>query len=313
MKKIAIDLMGNTHDPKTLQESLCKYFFKDIHLIFIGTEDHHIKKPHTSFILAENYIPSQASPLKDRKKYQNSSLAIGLNLLKDKKADVFISCGNTGALMCYSKILLKTLKPISRPSLLASIPLKNKTVAIIDVGANIHCKEDLFKDFAILGLCFQKTKGLKNPTIGLLNIGTEAIKGSTKMQKIYLDLQKLSKKKSFSFYGNVEPKDIFQGNIDVLVTDGFSGNIFLKTSESLANFILDHIYSEKNSTINSLKKYLHYENYPGAVLCGIDSLVIKCHRYSSKKALIHAIKEGISLLENNFISSMKKNINKYFS
>lgn len=311
--KIAIDLMGNDIDPKSLFESI-KSYYKDsnIQFIFIGTEKLKEEK-NFSFLKAQNFIRIDENPILAFKKKKNSSIYLGIKLLKTRQVDCFISAGNTGALMSFSKIMLNMLSNISRPSLLVNMPSKQKTLSVLDVGANISFKSKFLIESVFLGYAFQKTKNIKNPKIGLLNIGSEEKKGTSYIQKAYLEIKKLQKKhKFFQFLGNIEGKEVFEKDLDVLVTDGFTGNIFLKTSEGMANLILNKISKYKvskykdSSFMDGLKSYLHYAKYPGALLLGVDALIIKCHSYSSKEAFISAINGAIFYLKKDFLNEFKK-------
>ncbi len=179
-------------------------------------------------------------PLIAVRRKKDSSLCQGLQYLKEKKIDAFVSAGNTGALLFAAKTTLKTLKGIDRPALLALLPTKKKEVAVLDVGANLSLKPDHIVQFAQMGIAYQKSRGIENPIVGLLNIGIEAKKGTPQLQEAYLKLDAMNRDQPF-FAGNIEGKDVFHGNIDVLVTDGFTGNVFLKTAEGIAAFILEQL------------------------------------------------------------------------
>jgi glycerol-3-phosphate acyltransferase PlsX len=310
--KIAIDLAGSDTKEELITKTLIKsYKNSTIFFILIGTK--HFKKPlpkNFSFIKAKNIISHDDTIIKALRRKKSSSISIGINLIKTKKADAFISAGNTKALLSLGKIYLNTLtNKISRPFLLALLPSKNKTLAVLDVGANALCKTQFLTESALLGIAFKNWQGIKKPKLGLLNIGSEEKKGTSKIQQAYLKLKKLSSKKDskFEFLGNIEGKEVFKGEIDILVTDGFTGNVFLKTSEGIANFIIDTLSQNKllKQNLSNLKKYLHYEKYPGALLCGVNGIIIKCHGYSSVESFLSAIEGAINFFEKNLLSSMK--------
>lgn len=307
--KIAIDLTQSEYRESELLEKILKNDFnKKINFIFIGNK----KKPNKKifFIRAKSKIEKKENPLLAVRKKKDCPIHIGINLLKNKEADAFISCASTAALMSCSKMLLNSF--LKRPALLVLMPSKkNKnSFAVLDVGANLSKKSNILTEFAFLGSAFQKTRNIKKPVVGLLNIGSEEKKGTEELRKTYFELKELSQKYNlFTFAGNIEGKEVFEGNIDVLVTDGFTGNVFLKTSEGIANMVLEKIVQskEKFSTFTSyLKNHLHYEKYRGAILLGLDELVIKCHGYSSPTSFISAIKGACDLVENNTIVSIKK-------
>ncbi len=313
--KIAIDLMGSDNAPHSLLQACLIEDFKNIKFVFIGTKElEHFSIPKKdSFVTAKNFITMEENPLLAIRRKKDSSIGIGMRLLKEKKVDAFVSAGSSGALMSLGKMKLPMLKNISRPALLALLPSKKKTLAVLDVGANLSSKPKYLMGYALLGAAFQKTQGIKKPLVGLLNIGSEAKKGTAEVQKAYIEISLLAKKRnSFEFAGNIEGKEVFDGNIDVLVTDGFTGNVFLKTSEGIVNFILDRLQECGNkceSTENyfsDIKNYLHYQKYPGALLCGLDAIVIKCHSYCSIPSFITAIKGAEHFIKQDLISSIKK-------
>lgn len=236
-------------------------------------------------------------------------------MLQEKKLDAFISAGNTGALVASAKMCLRMLPGIARPALLALMPTQKKEVAVIDIGANISYKVEHLLQFAQMGIAYQKSRGINYPTVGLLNIGTEQKKGTPTLREAYKQLQALNQTSSASptFVGNIEGRDVFKGGIDILVTDGFTGNIFLKTAEGIASFILDELWErmEQEATLSvkqafgSLHHRLSHTEFPGAIICGIDGVVVKCHGNAAPAALISSIKGAIRLVEHQFLSKIK--------
>jgi glycerol-3-phosphate acyltransferase PlsX len=316
--KIAIDLTGSDVEEDIITKTLLKsYKNSTISFVLIGSQNSPKPLPKNfSFIKAKNIISQEDTIISAIRRKKDSSISLGINLLKKKEVDAFISAGNTKALLSLGKIYLNTLtKNISRPSLLALFPSKNKTLAVLDVGANASCKTKFLMESAILGIAFQNWQGIKKPKLGLLNIGSEEKKGTSEIQKTYFQLKELSKKykTKFEFLGNIEGKEVFKGDIDILVTDGFTGNVFLKTSEGIANFIIDTLSQNKlfKPNLSNLKKYLHYEKYPGALLCGVNGIIIKCHGYSSVESFLSAIEGAIHFFEKNLISSMKSSLKAF--
>lgn len=314
--KIAIDIMGSDTAPQLLLKACIDEDF-GVDFVFIGTkefEKYPLRKKD-SFLTAKNFITMEENPLLAIRRKKDSSIGIGMQLLKDKKVDAFISAGSTGALMSLGKMRLSMLKNISRPALLAILPSKKKGLAVLDVGANLSSKPKYLLQYALLGTAFQKTHGIKKPKVGLLNIGSEAKKGTAELQKAYIEMTSLAKKSNlFEFSGNIEGKEVFDGNIDVLVTDGFTGNVFLKTSEGVVNFILDRLHDcgqkceNTENYFSDIKQYLHYEQYPGALLLGLNGIVIKCHSYCSMSSFVKAVKLAISFVKQDLISSIKKEL-----
>lgn len=241
---------------------------------------------------------SPLSPIREKK---DSSLSQALFALKEKKIDALISCANTGALLSASKILLSTLENVSRPALCVFIPTRKSPVAVLDVGANVSAKEHHLLQFALMGSAYQKALGIPYPKVALLNIGREDFKGGAFLQKCYKMLQ--NQKNRFAFLGNVEPKSVFSGDLDVLITDGFSGNIFLKTAETAFAFCLDLLQKDPRS--EELKFFSHSPYYlPGALLLGAKGIVIKCHGDAETSKITRSIESAIGLIEKKLVEKL---------
>lgn len=332
--KIAIDLMGSETSYEPLIQAVLELKKENLissSFILIGTNE--VKKCFEKYFSNEKYkdieflesktsISMEEDPLLAVRRKKDSTMAEGMRLLKEKKADAFISAGNTGALMTSAKMYLPLLPTISRTSLLALFPTKKHLIAVLDVGANVSNESQYLIQSAIMGISFKQAIEGKKPKVALLNIGSEEIKGTNEIKKAFYEIKNIENEKPnlFKFVGNIEGKDIFDGNIDVLVTDGFTGNVFLKTSEGIASYILDHLHeniSEKEFShlhpiLKDLQKHLHYSEYPGALLCGTDGIVIKCHGYSNPHAIMNAIKGAEEFCKKNLIDSMKQFLEKYF-
>ncbi len=243
-------------------------------------------------------IALDEDPLKSVRSKKNASTNIGMQLLKKKRIDAFVTIGNTGALLAASKIHLDSLKSFSRSALLSLLPSHKKPMAVLDIGANVTSRPDHLLQFAKMGIAYQKTVGIKNPKVGLLNIGSEKNKGRKELVEAY---KKLKRNLKAQFVGNIEGCDAFDGHVDVLVTDGFTGNIFLKTCEGLSKFILTKIQS-------SDAKELNPDCYPGAILCGVKEIVVKCHSYSSAEAIVQGLYGTYELINKNFIRQLKQQL-----
>ncbi len=298
--RIGIDLMGGDAKPEDIYKSIVSYFQnakQSIHFVFFAKETlrsffekskKDLTNSNTSIEIhyTEHFISMDEDPLFAFRRKKDSTMFVGMHRLKEDKIDAFISCGNTGALMTSAKMIIGTYKNILRPALLAMIPTKTNLTAILDVGAGISFKSENLVQFALMGTAFQKAKKIKKPNIALLNIGVEEKKGTSVHQKAYKELMKL--KDDFNFIGNIESREVFEGKADVIVTDGFTGNIFLKTAEGIASFVLDKIYENLSTKelkgieniFNSLKKRLYYGEYPGALLIGIKKTIIKCYFFN---------------------------------
>ena len=252
---IAIDAMGGDNSPKKIIEgiNISLKTNKDNFFIIFGDEQS-IKKEIKKNNLAEsNYeivntnsvILDKESPFNAVKKGKESSMWKSIESLKNKKADICLSAGNTGALLVISKLLLKTIEGISKPALAALWPNEKSMNIVLDLGANIECNEKNLLDFASMGAALYKSLFLNNPKVALLNVGSEEHKGNEVLRKAFTYL-KSKNKNNFEFSGYIEGNQIMDGNVDVIITDGFTGNIALKTAEGTANFITRNLKKSLN-------------------------------------------------------------------
>lgn len=323
--RIGIDLVGCDFPTKKLLEAMHSMPKEEVHpplFIFFGTKDllRDIPNEFTTCVVTEGITPEE-DPLTAVRHKKNSSISRAMQMLAKHELDAFISAGNTGAIMASASLCLPMLPGIDRPALMVLIPTKIEPIAVLDVGANVHFKAENLLQFALMGIAYQKARGVVSPTVGLLNIGEEKQKGTKEVRKAYEMLQKLNKNAPVNqpiFVGNVEGRDVFHGNMDVMITDGFTGNVFLKTSEGIAGFILDQLQNlgpieslpGLKSIIQMLRHRLHYAEYPGAILCGVEGIVFKCHQESSPDAFIHSIKSADRLVKHFFLEKLKIELNK---
>jgi phosphate acyltransferase len=316
---IGVDLMGGETSPEELLEKISSHFNsqKDFKLCFLGPSSlasHLPLSPSLSWVTADDYISLEENPLVAIRHKKKASLVIGMKLVAEGKLDGFVSSGNTGALLALARRYCPLLPEIQRPALMVLLPTRKKPVAILDVGANLSLQPDHFIQFAKIGIAYQKSRGIENPTLGLLNIGAEEKKGTPDRRQAYLKLQELNSISTHPlFLGNVEAKDIFKGVVDVLVTDGFSGNIFLKTAEGLGAHILEILREAigKEPLFKPLLSLGHqwdWEKYPGAILAGIEKLVVKCHSYGGAHSFIHSLHQMNLLLHSQFIDRLKQSL-----
>jgi phosphate acyltransferase len=314
--RVAVDLMGGNSPPIEIFKAVLE-LSKEIHRedILIVLAQHavlpalrssfHNLPSSIEFITTEEAIEMEDAPLFAVRRKKDSSMAAGMRLLKEKKVDAFVSSGNTGALVASAKLYLPMLPSIERPALLVTMPTEKGKVAVLDVGANIAPKAHHLASYALLGTLFRHCMfGEQNPTVGLLNIGVEEQKGTEELKEAYRLLKQTFKDR---FLGNIEGREVFQGKIDVLVTDGFTGNVFLKTSEGISTFLAE--YLQHHFTIPETIAHLHqrfdYSEHPGALLCGVDGLIIKCHGFSDKRALMNGIRGAFTLANANLLSQLK--------
>lgn len=333
--RIGIDLMGSDRPPHVLFDAVLqgsKELTSSCALVVIATHSvvnelktmHHavLNVPGTAqieFYPVCDSIAMADDPLFAFCNKKESSLAVGIRLLKRKKLDAFVSAGNTGALVAGAALSLPHLPGVKRPALLVVLPTVTGSVAVLDVGGTVLCKPHHLVQFAYMGAAYQRCmQGIEKPKVGLLNIGIEPKKGSSVARQAYQALceNAVSAAVNMHFLGNVEGRDVFQGGIDVLVTDGFTGNVLLKTSEGLSSFIFEHIQealqpfaSEKlHQTFKELKRSFSYSEYPGALVCGVEGVVVKCHGNSSTKAILNGIKGAVRLVDQQLIPRLKEQL-----
>ena len=271
------------------------------------------KRANVHNITAKEVITMDDAPLNAVRTKKEASMTLGVHALQEKTIDAFISFGNTGALMASAKMILKMLPTIDRPALLALLPSKQGETAVLDVGANASFKPEHLAQFAQMGIAYQKSRGIENPKVGLLNIGAEQIKGTPLLREAYQQLEALGE----PFIGNVEGRHALASDIDVLVTDGFTGNVFLKTAEGIGSFILEELNDpafmegisvRTSAALTALKHHLNYSEYPGALLCGVNGIVMKCHGEFSTRALNSTVRTAMRLTRHHFLDHLKERL-----
>lgn len=300
--KIGVDLMGNDNAPQALLSALQKLSIpSDATIVAIGSPSLAQMAAPLEYVSAAEVIEMDDHPLLSLRRKKQASIPIGVRLLKEGKLDAFVSAGNTGALISSAKMILRMLPGCLRPSLMALMPTKKQPVAVLDLGANVQIKAEHLVQFAKMGVAFQKIRGLSHPRIGLLNIGTEPLKGTSELKSAYHALEKTD----LHFVGNIEGKTVFDGDVDVLITDGFTGNIFLKTAEGVASLILDKIHAD-----GEMKRFqsLTFAEYPGALLVGVNGIVIKCHGYATPKGITNGVLEAIHWAKEGFVQKIKNEL-----
>ncbi len=269
------------------------------------------------FVTTEQMIEKDDPPLLAVRRKKNSSMVAGMRLLKNAELNAFVTTGNTGALIASAMFHLPMLPGIERPALLVVLPAAEKGVVVLDVGANIACTPQHLIDYAKMGILYcQCAQGIRFPKVGLLNIGTEQEKGTQTVKEAYHTFHNYFKGKRTPFLGNIEGREVFQGKVDVLITDGFTGNVFLKTCEGVTSFLMDYLQdnfsknAEAKQMLSRLQLRFDTSEQPGGLLCGVDGLVIKCHGYADIPALIHGIRGAYKLAKTQLIGQMKTKLQK---
>lgn len=278
-----------------------------------------LKIHHTTEEIVMEDIPTDA--IKHKK---DSSMVVGFNLLKEGKGDVFISAGNSGALLTGATLLVGRIKGVDRPAIAPMLPAYKKGLMLMDAGANTNCKPLNLIQFAQMSTIYLKnTYGIEKPAIGLLNIGTEPTKGNELIKETYKLLSENHEEYGINFVGNVEGRDAFSGKIDALITDGFTGNVFLKTVEGFGKLVKKSLSEslKKNilSTIaclpalpgiNRFKKTMDYKEYGGALFLGVKKPVVKAHGSSDEYLFYFTIKQAENFVKSNAVEKMKTEFEK---
>jgi glycerol-3-phosphate acyltransferase PlsX len=306
---IGLDMMGGDFAPLEAVKGLQLYLSNNTHtatLYCIGDEtlvkplleEHRITSPNLHLIHAPEVIGYHEHPTKALKEKQRSSIAIGFHLLASGKIDAFISAGNTGAMLVGAMFSIKTIPGVLRPTISTVIPkINGGTGIILDAGLNADCKPEQLNQFALLGSLYARDIfNIDNPKIGLINVGEEEGKGNVLMQATY---PLLKENKEINFIGNLEGRDLFSDKADVMVCDGFTGNIILKMAESVYD-----IAQQRGYAADAYFSRFHYENYGGTPVLGVTKPVIIGHGISNAKAFKNMITVGEKMIESNVCGKM---------
>ncbi len=285
---------------------------------FYGKDKIEEISPKFSIYHTTETITMEDKPTDAIKHKKDSSMVVGFKLLKEGKGDVFISAGNSGALLTGATLLIGRIKGIDRPAMAPMLPAYKKRLMLIDAGANTNCKPINLVQFAQMATIYLKnTFGIEKPAIGLLNIGTEPTKGNELIKETYQILSTESEKLGINFVGNVEGRDAFSGKIDAIVCDGFTGNVFLKTVEGLGKFVKRSLTeSLKKSLLSTIatipaipgikrfSKTMDYKEYGGALFLGVKKPVVKAHGSSDEKLFHFTIKQAEEFAKNKAVDMM---------
>lgn len=327
--RIIIDAMGGDNAPEEIVKGAIAALNEfNVEIILVGDENKiknilshegadtkRFEIVHTTEVITNNDHPAQAI-----RKKKDSSMAVGMRMLKEGNGDAIISAGNTGALLAGGLFIVGRIKGVDRPGLAPIIPGKNGPFILMDSGANAECKTQNILQFATMGSVYMKNVIKKEkPSIGLVNIGSEEEKGTEFVKECY----KLLKESNLNFKGNVEGRDIPEGNTDVVVCDGFTGNIVLKLFEGVAQTIFDTLKQEIMATTRTkigglllkpvfkkFKKNFDYTEYGGAILLGVNAPVIKAHGSSNAKAIKNAIRQAVLCVEGGVVDSIRNEIER---
>ncbi len=325
--KVVIDAMGGDHAPfVTVQGAVEAVKSYDVNIILTGNQPmieselakYEYPKEKIEIVHCSERITNEDKPVISIRKKKDSSMVVALKLVKEKKADAIISAGNSGALLAGGLLVLGRIKGIDRPALAPVYPTTKGVSVLIDAGANADCKPRNFLEFGMMGSIYaEKVLGIKKPRVCTVNIGIEEEKGSDLVKAAHA----LCKEGPFNFQGNVEARDIPSGYADVIVCDGFTGNVILKLTEGLASSIFSMLKEEffKNtfrkigalilkSSLKDFKKKIDYAEYGGAPLLGVKGVLIKAHGSSDGKAIKNAVRQSIKFINNNVIEDIASEI-----
>jgi len=328
--KIAVDAMGGDNSPNKTIDGIILNHSKNKNVFFkiFGDEkiirdliDNKIKSDFYEIIHTTDLVKSTDSPLEGAKRGKNTSMWLAIESVKKQEADIVVSAGNTGALLVISKLNLKMIENIDKPALSALWPNKKGMSVVLDLGANIECSSKNLLDFSIMGAALYNSlyQGEK-PNVGLLNIGSEELKGNETIKETY---QILNDKESenFNFSGYIEGNHLMDGNVNVIVSDGFTGNVALKTAEGTANFITSELKKAMTgsiigkissllnfSNLNKFKKRLDPRLYNGAIFLGLDHPVVKSHGGTDYIGFSNSLDVCHRIVKGNLIEKIKQNI-----
>jgi glycerol-3-phosphate acyltransferase PlsX len=327
MITLAVDCMGGDHGPDVTLVA-CRAFLShhpDAQLVLVGLADRlaSFEHPRARIVAASEVILMDDAVEVALRKKKDSSMRVAVMQVKEGKADVAVSAGNTGALMAIARYLLKTIEGIDRPAIATQLPnAKGGATTVLDLGANVDCTAEHLLQFAVMGsaLVSVLNEGAE-PTVGLLNIGEEAIKGSDVIKQAGELLRAAASAGDLNFHGNVEGNDIFKGTTDIVVCDGFVGNVALKASEGLASMILAFLREEFSRNIltkaaaalafpvlKALKHRMDHRRYNGAALLGLRGLVFKSHGSADPFAFEQALNRGYDAARNKLLERVQARI-----
>ena len=335
---ILLDAMGGDNAPDATIKGAVKAIDQiKAKLILIGNEDiikSKIKEFYNKDISeisdrleirnATETIEMEDVPTQAIKRKKDSSMVVGFNMLKTGEGDVFISAGNSGALLTGATLLVGRIKGVDRPALAGILPAYKSRLVLMDCGSNTNCKPINLLQFAQMSSIYLKTTlGVENPRVGLLNIGTEETKGNELVKESYQLLKEKSEELGINFIGNVEGRDAFSGSVDIVVTDGFTGNIFLKAVEGLGKFVKRSLTESLKKNILSkiaalpslpaikrFSKTVDYKEYGGALFLGVNKPVVKAHGSSDEKLFEFTIKQAEQFVENKAVDKLIEEFQK---
>ena len=327
---IAVDAMGGDDSPKKIVEGINLHYKKNKNIFYKIFGDTNVLNKIVPFSLPKvvyelnhtnESVKDTDTPLSGAKKGKNTSMWLAIESVKNKQSDIVISAGNTGALFVIAKLNFKMIENIDKPALSGLWPNKNGMNVVLDLGANIECSEKNLIDFSLMGAAlFKALFPNENPKVSLLNIGSEELKGNEVIKNTYKKLIN-QKNNIYEFNGYIEGNEIMNSDVNVIVTDGFTGNVALKTAEGTANFITSELKKAMSGSLigklsslinirnlNKFKKKLDPRLYNGAIFLGLDSPVVKSHGSTDSLGFSYSLNMCEKIVKGNLIGKIKQSI-----
>ena len=335
MMKIVLDAMGGDNAPKVNVDGAIDALreFDDIEIVLVGPQALMEKtigeyadqaayaavKERLHIANATEVISTEEHPVMALRRKKNSTFCVGMDIVRRKEAQAFVSAGSTGAVMAGAMFKIGRIKGVARPALAAPMPVPGRTMLLVDAGANTDCKPDWINQFAMMGSIYMnRVMGVENPEVGLVNIGVEAAKGNEQAQQAYA---LMGAQKTYRFIGNVEARDTLAGQCDVLAADGFVGNVVLKNTEGVISALFKLLKqgllgSTKGKiaallakdTFKALKNSFNSEEVGGAPLLGVEGVVIKAHGNSQARAIFCAIRQARTVVETGVVDLIREGV-----
>ncbi len=329
--KIIVDAMGGDHAPLEIVKGALRAKKElGVELLLVGREEaireiltqENAEMTGIEIVDAREVISMEDDPSTATRRKKDSSMAVALNLLRDERGDAVVSAGSTGALLTGATLTVKRIKGIRRAALAPVLPAGEHGVMLIDCGANVECTAEYLLQFGYMGSFYaKKLMGCENPRVGLLNVGTEDTKGGELQHQTFALLKQAHEEGRINFIGNVEGTGVFNGSADVIVTDGFTGNVLLKGTEGVIKYMMKALkgvfYSSTKNKLAALvlkkdlaamKKSMDVNEVGGTALVGISKPVIKAHGSSNEASFFAAIRQAVAFVQSGIIDEIKENI-----
>jgi glycerol-3-phosphate acyltransferase PlsX len=329
--KIIVDAMGGDNAPLEIVKGALRAKKElGVELLLVGREEaireiltqENAEMTGIEIVDAREVISMEDDPSTATRRKKDSSMAVALNLLRDERGDAVVSAGSTGALLTGATLTVKRIKGIRRAALAPVLPAGEHGVMLIDCGANVECTAEYLLQFAYMGSFYaKKLMGCENPRVGLLNVGTEDTKGGELQHQTFALLKQAHEEGRINFIGNVEGTGVFNGSADVIVTDGFTGNVLLKGTEGVIKYMMKALkgvfYSSTKNKLAALvlkkdlaamKKSMDVNEVGGTALVGISRPVIKAHGSSNEASFFAAIRQAVAFVQSGIIDEIKENI-----